>query len=74
LSAWAKLPFRPRSQQDGGVIQTLTTQLNGKQREYEEVLIRIKLSNPEYTSLVSVSPLTLSGVQKLLDHRYAMHL
>jgi CHAT domain-containing protein len=58
---------KPRAQQNAEVIQSLSTQLANKQREYEDLLTRIKLANPEYASLVTVSPLTLSQVQKLLD-------
>src|SRR5207249_3050771 len=44
----------------------LRTQLDQTQGEYEQVVTQLKLSSPEYASLVSVSPLTLSQVQQQL--------
>jgi CHAT domain-containing protein/Flp pilus assembly protein TadD len=56
-------------QPDAEVVQTLSEQLRQRQTEYEDLLTRLKLSNPEYASLVSVSSLTLTDTQKLIDER-----
>ena len=58
---------KPRAEQDGERIKTLSTQLATKRREYADVLSRLKLSNAEYASLVTISPLKLAEVQKLLE-------
>jgi len=58
---------KPSPQQNAKLAQDLKAQLASKQKAYEDLLTHLKLSNPEYASLVSVSPLTLSAVQKLLD-------
>lgn len=58
---------KPRAEQDAERIKTLSAQLAAKRREYADVLTRLKLSNAEYASLVSVSPLELAEVQRLLE-------
>lgn len=57
------------AQQNREVIDSLSSQVAVKQREYTDVVTRLKLANPEYASLVSVDPLTLPDVQALLDDR-----
>jgi CHAT domain-containing protein len=47
--------------------QALERELTNSQQEYEDVLIDLKVSDPAYASLRSVSPLKLPAVQKLLD-------
>ena len=58
---------RPTGSRDAGLSQSLATQLAASQRAYSELLTLIRQKSPEYASLVSVSPLSLGGVQKLLD-------
>ena len=45
----------------------MADQLAARQREYADLLVRLKLSNPQYASLVSAAPLPLAEVQKLLQ-------
>jgi CHAT domain-containing protein len=56
----------PRSQRNEERIQSVAAQISTKQREYEDLFIRLKLAHPEYASIVSVNPLNLPAVQKLL--------
>jgi CHAT domain-containing protein/tetratricopeptide (TPR) repeat protein len=49
------------------VTSSLEIQLGARQREYEELLLKIKLTNPEYTSLRSVDTSTLSEVRRTLN-------
>jgi CHAT domain-containing protein/tetratricopeptide (TPR) repeat protein len=58
---------KPNAQRSEEVIRALTTKLTTRQTDYEDLLVRLKSSNPEYTSLVSVNPLKLSEVQQQLD-------
>jgi CHAT domain-containing protein/Tfp pilus assembly protein PilF len=58
---------RPQPQLNPILIQALEGQLRAKQREYEDLLTRIKLQHPAYASLLAVSPVTLPQAQKLLD-------
>ena len=57
----------PFPSQNGILISSIETQLAVKRREYEDLLIRLKLTNPEYASLRSVNTLTLPEVQKTLN-------
>jgi tetratricopeptide (TPR) repeat protein len=61
---WAK----PKDQRNDQVIQSLTTQLETKRAEYAQLLQTFKLNNPEYASLVTVDPLTLTDVQEILTN------
>jgi len=45
----------------------LSTELEERHAEYAKLLEKLKLSNPEYASLIAVNPLTLAEVQKLLE-------
>jgi CHAT domain-containing protein/tetratricopeptide (TPR) repeat protein len=58
---------KPLDQYNEKQIQLLATQRDKKQKEYESLLTHLKLVNPEYASLISIDPLTLDDVQKLLD-------
>jgi len=58
---------KPGTQQNADRIRTLSSQLAAKRREYAEVLTRLKISDPEYASLISISPLKLPELQRLLD-------
>ena len=58
---------RPRAEQDARRILSLADQLAAKRREYADELVRLKLANPEYASLVSVAPLKLAEVQRILE-------
>jgi CHAT domain-containing protein len=55
------------SQLNKELVQSLATRLTGKRQEHEDLRTRLKLVNPEYASLVSVDPLKLPEIQKLLD-------
>ena len=61
----AKMELGPKL--DKEKVQSLEAQLTDKRKEYEDLLTRIRLSNPNITKLVSVTPLTLPDAQKLLD-------
>ncbi len=54
-------------QQDLDLIQKLTARLADKQNEYKEIITRIQINNPEYSSLVNVTPITLAEIQGLLN-------
>jgi CHAT domain-containing protein/Tfp pilus assembly protein PilF len=58
---------RPPGQQNADRIDSLSRQLAAEQRDYEALLTQLKLADPEAASLVSVAPLTLAEVQRLLD-------
>jgi CHAT domain-containing protein len=48
-------------------LRLVEQQIEQKRLAYEEFLITLKAKNPEYASLVTVMPLSLKEVQKLLD-------
>ena len=54
------------SQQDQDLLRNLDEQRTAAQREYEDVLTQLKLTNPEYASIRSIEPLSLAQVQQLL--------
>jgi CHAT domain-containing protein len=58
---------KPEAQQDRELLQLVKKQQKQKHNEYEDLLVKIKLSNPEYASLVRVEPLTLKDVQQQLN-------
>ncbi len=58
---------KPSDQQSRDLIQTLRAKRDQKQEEYSNLLITIKVQNPEYASLITIDPLTLPQVQGLLD-------
>jgi CHAT domain-containing protein/Tfp pilus assembly protein PilF len=58
---------RPISAANPEAINAIAAELAAKQREYEDLWIRLKLSNSEYSSLRSVAPLMLAQIQRLLD-------
>jgi CHAT domain-containing protein len=49
------------------VVRAVADQLDARQRAYDDLLVRLKLSNPQYASLVSAAPPPLSEAQKLLQ-------
>ncbi len=53
--------------QDTELIEELQQIRDQKRAAYEDLLLQIKLSNPEYVSLVRVEPLPLADLQHLLD-------
>lgn len=57
---------KPVASLNTDVISSLTNQIAAKRRQYEDLLLRIKLTNPEYSSLRSVDTLRLPQIQKLL--------
>jgi tetratricopeptide (TPR) repeat protein len=59
---WAK----PTEQRSEDAIHTLMAQLEEKRNAYAELLMRLKLENPEYASLVTVNTLPLIDTQALL--------
>ncbi len=60
---------KPDSERNPDLINSLTNQLANQQWEYEGVLTQLKLTDPEYASLVSVDPLSLDQVQSQLDDK-----
>jgi CHAT domain-containing protein/Tfp pilus assembly protein PilF len=58
---------KPVPELNTAAIQLLQVQQTSKRQEYEEVLVRLKLQDPEYASLRSGSTLTLLEVQRFLD-------
>jgi tetratricopeptide (TPR) repeat protein len=59
---WAK----PPEQRSEEAIRALTARLEEKRDSYEELLLRLKLENPEYASLVSINTLTCADTQAML--------
>jgi len=57
---------RPSAQRSVEQARTLADQLSRRRREYDELLVRLKLSRPDYAGLVSATPLTLPEAQRLL--------
>ncbi len=47
-------------------VQSLQTRLTFVRTQYEDAVSQLKLSNPEYASFLSISPLTLREAQKQL--------
>jgi len=47
-------------------VRSLDLRLSLLRTEYERLLTRLKISSPEYTSFLSISPLTLSEAQRVL--------
>ena len=58
-----KAPFEQRS----AFINETDKELKKLKMEYEEVLNEIKMENPEYTTLITVSPYSLKEIQSFLD-------
>jgi CHAT domain-containing protein/tetratricopeptide (TPR) repeat protein len=58
--------IKPSGQRDADVVRAVADQLAGRQRAYDDLLVQLKLSNPQYASLVSAAPPPLADVQKLL--------
>ncbi|MGI8552851.1 MAG: CHAT domain-containing protein [Dehalococcoidia bacterium] len=58
---------RPPTVQDAMVIMSLLTQLNVRQSQYTDLVTQLQLADPETASLISLAPLRLADVQKLLD-------
>ena len=58
---------RPGTERSAERLATLGTELSSRQAAYADLLTRLKLADPEAASLLSVAPLTLAEVQRLLD-------
>ncbi len=58
--------IKPGGQRDAALIRSAADELAARQREYDDLLVRLKVSNPQYAALVSAEPLSLPAVQKLL--------
>ena len=58
--------IKPSGQRDATVVRAVADQLAARQRAYDDLLVQLKLSNPQYASLVSAVPPPLAEVQKLL--------
>jgi CHAT domain-containing protein len=50
-------------------LRQIRTSLSQKQLEYEDILEKIKLNSPSYSSLISAQPLNLYDVQSVLDKK-----
>ncbi|HEX4961415.1 MAG TPA: CHAT domain-containing protein [Thermoanaerobaculia bacterium] len=61
------LKQRARAEKDPTPQAQLSSELEERRRQYETLLTRLKLSNPEYASLVHPAPLAIATVQQLLD-------
>jgi tetratricopeptide (TPR) repeat protein len=59
---WAK----PQAQRSDDVIQSLDARLETRRAEYGQLLHRLKLRHPEYASLLTVDPVTLTDTQQIL--------
>ncbi|GAK60189.1 tetratricopeptide repeat protein [Candidatus Vecturithrix granuli] len=55
--------------EDPELMLSLQRQIEIKRKAYEDLLLEIKLQQPEYAAMVRVSPLQLHEVQQLLDHQ-----
>jgi CHAT domain-containing protein len=59
---------KPFDQQSQTLLDKLSADLEQARKDYQELLTRLKLTSPEYASLVSVSTLTLPELQsQVLD-------
>ena len=59
---------KPIGQQSQMLLDKLTADLEQARKDYQELITRLKLANPEHASLVSASTLTLTEVQsQVLD-------
>lgn len=57
---------KPSGQRDAARVRVTADQLAVRQREYDDLLVRLKVTNPQYAGLVSAEPLSLPQVQALL--------
>ena len=57
---------KPKVSQQHERIRFLEEQRAKKRSEYENIRITIKANNPEYASMLSIEPLSLDNIQKLL--------
>ena len=55
--------------QNAQIMQSIEEQVAVKQQEYEELLVRIQLSNPQLGSLVTVPATTVEETQAMLDEQ-----
>ena len=58
--------IKPSGQRDAAVARSVADQLAAARRTYDDLLVRLKVSNPQYASLVSADPPPLAEVQKQL--------
>jgi CHAT domain-containing protein len=58
---------KPGPEVDLERTQSLRARLAAVQKEYEDAVSQLKLSNPEYASFLSIAPLTLREAQQQLD-------
>ena len=58
---------KPAAEQSADLVASLGARIAASQREYEGLLTRLKLADPETAALMTVAPLTLAEVQRLLD-------
>lgn len=58
---------RPETEVDKKLVQSLETSLSKIRKDYELLLMRLKLSDPDYASFLSIAPIRLSEVQQQLD-------
>jgi CHAT domain-containing protein/tetratricopeptide (TPR) repeat protein len=64
--------IKPSGERDAAVVRAVADQLTARQRDYDDLLVRLKLSNPQYAALVSADPLPLAEVQKLLRPEWTL--
>ncbi|MEQ8186416.1 MAG: CHAT domain-containing tetratricopeptide repeat protein [Candidatus Eremiobacterota bacterium] len=58
---------KPPKKQDKDLINLLSSELKKLKSDYEDLLDEIRIKDPEYLSLISVSPEKVEDIQKLLD-------
>jgi len=54
---------KPSNQRNDELAREIQSRLDEKRAEYADLLVQLKLSSPEYASLVSVAPLSLEEIQ-----------
>jgi CHAT domain-containing protein/Tfp pilus assembly protein PilF len=57
----------PKNEWDNNAIADVENQVDAREREYEDLLIQLKLQNPKTADLISVDVAPLSDIQRLLD-------
>ncbi|NIR64204.1 MAG: hypothetical protein GWN00_13445 [Aliifodinibius sp.] len=56
----------------GPAEEVYRNSLHGAQREYQQLLVDLKLRNPEYATMVEAEPLSVSKIRELLDDESVM--
>ena len=58
---------RPQNEWDNNAIANVKNQIDARERDYEDLLIQLKLQNPKTADLISVDVAPLADIQHLLD-------